>query len=298
MPPDLPLSRSGRTPLEVARRCAQEAARIVLDGLGKAQDVRIKGRGNLVTASDLASERAIHAILREEYPDHSILSEETAPGWVGTGSGVRGQGSGLHSSLDPRPTTLDPEGSGGGWLWVVDPLDGTRNYLSGIPTFCINIALCHDEEPLLALTFEPVRGEEFLAQRGAGATLNGRPMRASTKESVLASVLAVDLGYDDGRAARALSLVSELWPGMQSLRVIGSAALGLAYAACGRFDLFVHHMLYPWDIAAGILLVREAGGLITGRDGEPIGIRSEGVIAGAPGAHADFLRLAAGRAWR
>ncbi len=79
----------------------------------------------------------------------------------------------------------------------------------------------------------------------------------------MASVLAVDMGYDDGRAARALSLVRELWPGMQSVRIIGSAALGLAYAACGRFDLFVHHMLYPWDIAAGILLVREAGGAIT-----------------------------------
>jgi fructose-1,6-bisphosphatase/inositol monophosphatase family enzyme len=133
---------------------------------------------------------------------------------------------------------------------------------------------------------------------GAGAFLNDRPIRASTKESVMASVLAVDMGYDDARAARALSLVGELWPGMQSLRVIGSAALGLAYAACGRFDLFVHHMLYPWDIAAGILLVREAGGAITDRDGGPIGIRSEGVIAGAPGAHADFLRLAEGRNWR
>jgi myo-inositol-1(or 4)-monophosphatase len=269
MPPDLPLAWSGRTPLEVARGCAQEAARIVLDGLGKEQEVRAKGRGNLVTAADLASERAIHAILRDEYPDHSILSEETA-------STARGEG----------------------WMWVVDPLDGTRNYLSGIPIFCINIALCHNEEPLLALTFEPVRGEEFLALRGGGATLNGRPMRASTKESVMASVLAVDMGYDDARAARALSLVGELWPGMQSLRVIGSAALGLAYAACGRFDLFVHHMLYPWDIAAGILLVREAGGAVTDRDGGAIGMRSEGVIAGAPGAHADFLRLASERAWR
>ena len=269
MAPDLPLSRSGRTPLEVARRCAQEAARIVLDGLGKTQDVRVKGRGNLVTASDMASERAIHAILRDEYPDHSILSEETAS-----------------------------TAGGEGWMWVVDPLDGTRNYLSAIPMFCINIALCHDEEPLLALTFEPVRGEEFLALAGGGATLNERPIRASTKESVMASVLAVDMGYDDERAARALSLVRDLWPGMQSLRVIGSAALGLAYAACGRFDLFVHHMLYPWDIAAGILLVREAGGAVTDRDGGPIGIRSEGVIAGAPGAHADFLRLASGREWR
>src|SRR4030042_2630203 len=101
MPPDLPLARSGRSPLEVARRCANEAARIVLDGLGKTQDVRIKGRGNLVTASDLASERAIHAILRDEYPEHSILSGETA-------ATARGEG----------------------WMWVVDPLDGTRNYLS------------------------------------------------------------------------------------------------------------------------------------------------------------------------
>jgi len=294
MPPDLPLSRSGRTPLEVARRCAQEAASIVLDGLGKPQEVRAKGRGNLVTAADLASERAIHAILRDEYPDHSVLSEETASG----GSRVEGQGSSASGTVTHDPGPVTPEGSGGGWLWVVDPLDGTRNYLSGIPMFCINIALCHNEEPLLALTFEPVRGEEFFALAGAGAFLNGRPIRASTKESVMASVLAVDMGYDDARAARALSLVGELWPGMQSLRVIGSAALGLAYAACGRFDLFVHHMLYPWDIAAGILLVREAGGAITDRDGGPIGIRSEGVIAGAPGAHADFLRLAAGREWR
>jgi fructose-1,6-bisphosphatase/inositol monophosphatase family enzyme len=294
MPPDVPLSRSGRTPLEVARRCAQEAARIVLDGLGKAQDVRVKGRGNFVTASDLASERAIHAILRDEYPDHSILSEETAPGWASEGSRVEGQGSGKRGAMthDPWPLTQEE------WLWVVDPLDGTRNYLSAIPMFCINIALCHDEEPLLALTFEPVRGEEFLALAGGGAFLNERPIRASTKESVMASVLAVDMGYDDERAARALSLVGELWPGMQSLRVIGSAALGLAYAACGRFDLFVHHMLYPWDIAAGILLVREAGGAVTDRDGGPIGIRSEGVIAGAPGAHTDFLRLAAGRRWK
>jgi fructose-1,6-bisphosphatase/inositol monophosphatase family enzyme len=249
-----------------------------MEGLGKAQDVRAKGRGNIVTAADLASERAIQEILAVEYPDHSILSEETGP----------------KDGRPAGPTTARSEG----WMWVVDPLDGTRNYLSGIPMFCINIALCHNEEPLLGLTFEPVRGEEFFALSGAGAFLNERPIRASTKESVMASVLAIDMGYDDARAGRALSLVRELWPGMQSLRVIGSAALGLAYAACGRFDLFVHHMLYPWDIAAGILLVREAGGAITDRDGGPIGIRSEGVIAGAPGAHADFLRLASGRAWR
>ncbi|MGQ9572398.1 MAG: inositol monophosphatase family protein [Dehalococcoidia bacterium] len=272
------MSKSGKSPLEVARLCAREGERIVMAGFGRPQKVQVKGRGNLVTAADLASERTIQEILSGEYPEHSILSEETGPK-VG------------------RP--VGPASARGeGWMWVVDPLDGTHNYARGIPFFCINIALCYREEPLLALTYDPVRGEEFSAQKGEGAFVNGERMEASARESVQASVVAVDLGYDDRRAARLLSLVHEVWPGMQSVRIMGSAALGLAYVACGRFDLFVHHMLYPWDVAAGIVLVREAGGAITDRDGGPVGIRCEGAIAGAPGAHADFLRLAAGRRWR
>ncbi|KPK46262.1 MAG: hypothetical protein AMJ77_06240 [Dehalococcoidia bacterium SM23_28_2] len=242
---------------------------MVMAAFGGPQDVAVKGRGNVVTAADLASERAICDILAAEYPEHSILSEETAA-----------------------------SAEGEEWMWVVDPLDGTHNYAHGIPFFCINIALCYREEPLLALTYEPIRGEEFRAQKGEGAFLNGERMAASRRESVQASLVAVGLGYDDQRAGHILDLLRDLWPGMQSARIMGSAALGLAYAACGRLDLFVHHVLFPWDIAAGILLVREAGGAITDRDGGPMSIRSEGTVAGAPGAHADFLRLAAGRAWR
>jgi myo-inositol-1(or 4)-monophosphatase len=264
-----PPSKSGKSPLEVARLCVGEGERIVMAAFGRPQDVRVKGRGNLVTAADLASERAIHEILAAEYPDHAVLSEETA-------------------------ATAEGEG----WMWVVDPLDGTHNYAHSVPFFCINIALCYREEPLLALTYDPVRGEEFRAQKGDGAFVNDERMQVSQRESVRASLLAVGLGYDDERAGRLLALLHELWPGMQSVRIMGSAALGLAYAACGRFDLFVHHVLYPWDVAAGILLVREAGGAISDRDGRPVSIRSEGTIAGAPGAHADFLRLAAGRPWR
>jgi myo-inositol-1(or 4)-monophosphatase len=265
----VPLSSSGKSPLDVARLCAREGERIVMGAFGRPQDVFVKGRGNLVTAADLASERAIREILAAEYPDHSLLSEETA-------------------------ASAESEG----WMWVVDPLDGTHNFARGIPFFCINIALCYGEEPLVGLTFEPVRGEEFWAQKGEGAFVNGERIQVSRAESVRASLLAVGLGYDDRRAGRLLALLHELWPGMQSIRIMGSAALGLAYAACGRFDLFVHHVLFPWDSAAGILLVREAGGAISDRDGGPVGIRSEGTIAGAPGAHADFLRLAAGRPWR
>jgi fructose-1,6-bisphosphatase/inositol monophosphatase family enzyme len=263
------LSRSGKSPLEVARLCAREGERIVMPAFGHPQDVFVKGRGNLVTAADLTSERAIHEILAAEYPDHAVLSEETA-------ATARGEG----------------------WMWVVDPLDGTHNYARGIPFFCINVALCYREEPLVALTFEPVRGEEFYAQKGEGAFVNGERMQVSRAQSVGASLLAVGLGYNDERAGRLLGLLHELWPGMQSIRITGSAALGLAYTACGRFDLFVHHVLFPWDVAAGILLVREAGGAFSDRDGGPVSIRSEGAIAGAAGAHADFLRLAAGRPWR
>ncbi len=233
-----------------------------------------------MTAADLASERRIQEILSQEYPEHAVLSEETA-------------------EVEPRGSNLEARG----WLWVVDPLDGTRNYVSGIPFFCVTIALCHDGEPVVALTYDPVHQEAFRAEKGGGAWLDrpggeSEPIRASTKESVLASVLAIDLGYKDQRAKHMLALAHSLFPGMQSVRIPGSAALGLAYAACGRYDLFVHNYLLPWDIAAGILLVREAGGLITDRDGGPINIQSEGVIAGSAAVHADFRRLTKDMPWR
>ena len=269
MAASLPSSRSGKSALEVARLCAQEGGRIAVESFGRPQTVQVKGRGNITTAADLASEQAIREILGAEYPDHAILSEETA-------ASVRSEE----------------------WMWVVDPLDGTRNYASCIPVFCVNIALCCGDEPRLALTYDPIRGEEFRAETGQGAFVNGMRMQASQAESVQASVLAVDLGYDDRRAEYLLSLVRDIWPGMQGVRIIGCAALALAYTAAGRFDLTVHHREYPWDVAAGILLVREAGGAMTDRDGGPVDIRSEGIVAGAPGAHADFLRLAAGRPWR
>ena len=276
----LPLSQSGKTALEVARLCARQGADVVMRRFGPPQEVQIKGRGNFLTAADLESERLILEILRGEYPEHLMLSEETA------------------STLDPRSSSL-----GDRWLWVVDPLDGTHNFSRGIPYFCLNIALCYGGQPLLGLTFDPVREEEFLATRGGGLTVNGQPARASTAESLKASVLGLDLGYDDRRAARAISLLQELWlrpsgPGVQSVRIAGSAALGLAYAACGRYDLFVHQRLYPWDVAAGIVLVREGGGAIVDRDGGPIGLESEGAVAGAPAAVSEFLRAAKGKRWR
>ena len=265
---ELPRSASGRTAAEVARACASEAGRIAMEAFGARQDVRVKGRGNVVTETDLAAEQAILALLREEYPDHATLAEETAG-----------------------------EASREGWLWVIDPLDGTHNFSRGIPYFATNIALCLDGEPLLGLTYAPATGEEFFAQRGAGLTVNGQPARVSAAERLADCVLGADLGYDDARASRMLELIAEVWP-VQGVRVMGSAALGLAYAACGRYDLFLHHYLYPWDVAAGIVLVTEGGGAVRDRDGGPATIDSQGIIAGAPGAVEELLALAGDRPWR
>jgi len=265
--PELPVSRSGKTAAEVARLCAQEAGRVIMGAFGKTHDVLVKGRGNFLTEADLAAERAGLSLLGGEYPQHEVLAEETAG-----------------------------EAKGEGWMWVVDPLDGTHNFSRGIPYFAFNIALCYRRQPLLGLTYAPATGEEFFAERGAGLTVNGEPARASAAERLGDCVLGVDLGYDDARAARMLELVAEVWP-VQSVRVMGSAALGLAYAACGRYDLFLHHFLYPWDVAAGIVLVREGGGAIVDRDGGAVSIASEGVVAGAPAVE-EMLSLARGRPWR
>jgi fructose-1,6-bisphosphatase/inositol monophosphatase family enzyme len=237
---------------------------------GRRQETRSKGRGNFVTETDLAVETAVLDLLRAEYPDHAVLSEETA------------------HEVD----------AGQGWVWVVDPIDGTHNYSQGIPHFCFTIALCHDGEPVLGLTHAPAIGDEFFAVKGSGLLVNAEPGSVSATPSLSASVLGVDLGYDDERAAKLIALIREIWPGVQAVRLMGSAALGLAYAACGRFDVYVHDLLFPWDAAAGILFVQEGGGVIVNRDGGPMTLYDQGVIAGAPGPVQDLLRVARDRPWR
>ena len=269
---DLPLSVSGKTAVEVAHACAQKAGRIIMasfPGLtGEASQVTVKGPGNFVTEADMAAERATLELLREEYPEHGVLAEESAG-----------------------------ESRGGEWMWVVDPLDGTHNFTRGIPHFAFNIALCRGREPVMGLTFAPATGEEYFAQEGQGLTVRGKPARASRAEQVKKCLMGIGKGYDDVAAGRILELVRELWP-LEGMRDMGSAALGLAYAASNRFDLFIHHDLYPWDVAAGIVLVREGGGAIVDRGGGPATIDSQGIVAGAPGALAELLAMIGDRPWR
>ena len=269
LPPSVPESTSGRSGLDVALEAAKRAGEVILSRFHTDKEISFKGRANVVTDVDMLAERAVLKFLREEYPDFSIISEESAP--VDTGSS---------------------------YTWVIDPLDGTRNYVSGIPHFAVNVALARDRHVVLCATYDPIRDEAFTAEQNKGAHLNDAPISVSQKTGIPACLLGFDMGYVDEKAGRAMDLVKALWPGMQSIRVMGSAALGLAYAACGRIDIYFHHHLAPWDSASGLLLVSEAGGVIVDRHGQPAVLESESVIASSSHLINRFLEATQGLEWR
>lgn len=231
----------------------------------------IKRRGDFLTEFDLACEKATMDILAAEYPGMPVLGEETSD---------------------------TVENWREGWLWVVDPIDGTSNFARGIPTFCFNIGLCFDGEPLLGVTLQPVTGDEWVAVAGEGLTLNGTPSRVSDAARLEDALLGFGLGYSYTRSKMLLSLLADVWPAIQMAQNIGSAALGLSYTASGRFDIYAHSFLAPWDMVAGIVQIREGGGVALDRAGEPVTIYSEGVVAGAPGPVREFVAATKDHAWR
>ena len=274
---DLPTAKSGASALDVARQAARAAADIMLPAYnsfgssGLPVEKTVKSRGNFLTKTDLECEKAALAILAAEYPGVPVLAEETS-------AAVSDWQNGL--------------------LWVVDPIDGTANFARGIPTFAFNIALCSDGEPLLGLTLQPVTGDEFVGVVGQGLTVNGEPARVSPAETMSECLMGFGLGYQYDRSKLILGLLADIWPGLQMLQNVGSAAIALAYAASGRFDLFVHSFLGPWDVAAGLAQVRAGGGLALDRAGEQATIFSEGFVAGASGPVREFVAATKDRPWR
>lgn len=265
----LPISNTGRTPREVAQEAARLAGKIQLTRFQGEKHVRYKGRANLVSDVDIQVEDEIVGLLRREFPDIGVLAEES-----------------------------EPLGGSSEFMWVLDPVDGTRNYVSGIPHFAVVIALARQDDILLGITYDPVRDEMFLAEQGRGAFLNDTPVRVSSRLQLDQCVLGLDMGYVDHMALNAVTLLATLWPGVQAIRVMGSAALGLAYAASGRVDLYFHHNLAPWDIACGLLLIQEAGGIITDRKGNPATLNSDSAVATSPVLHSSFMDLTEGLPWR
>jgi myo-inositol-1(or 4)-monophosphatase len=267
---ELPISRSGRSALSVCETAARRAGELVLERFRTEVEVSLKGRANVVTDADLASERLILDYVADEYPDFGILSEESAP--------VAGS----------SPYT-----------WVVDPIDGTRNFAEGIPHFCVVVAIAEGDRVVCGVTYDPVRDELFAAQEGHGAFLNGQIIRVSDRQDIDEAVLGFDLGYNFDQAKLLLELAAGVWPRVQGYRLMGSSALSLAYAACGRIDLYFHHSLSAWDIASGVLLAREAGGQVLDRATlEEATLFSPGLIVSNPALVEQFIALTDGAAWR
>ena len=272
MPDDhtsIPLSTSGHTALDVSIKVAKEGGNIIRDRFLTEKKISFKGRSDIVTDVDVEVENLVLGKLKYEYPDFSVLAEESAP---------------IQTNSE--------------YTWVIDPIDGTRNYAEGIPHFCILVALAKGSDVELGITYDPITEELFTAQKGMGAFLNGDPISVTNKEEISECLLGFDLGYVDQKAWTALDMIRSLWPGFQSMRLMGSAGLGMAYASAGRLDLYFHHSLSPWDMAAGLILAREAGGAVVDRQGNPANLFTPSVIVSSPRTIQNFLANTDGMEWR
>lgn len=227
--------------LETAQSIAREAGDLLREAYRHPRNVRYKGKVDLVTEADERAEALIVGRLGEAFPDHAILAEEG------------GQ------------STPDAD-----YLWLVDPLDGTTNFAHSFPVFAVSMALRDPEGLLLGVIFDPLRDELFSAMRGGGATLNGQAMRVTNEDDLNRALLATGFAYDRHTAEDNNSVAfARFLRRAQGLRRAGAAALDMAYVACGRVDGFWEMKVQPWDVAAGALMVHEAGGVVTDYAGKP-----------------------------
>jgi len=240
--------------LNFAIQTARDAGRVLAEKFGRALQVSHKGDIDLVTEADLAAERLIVERIRSHHPRHALLAEE-----AGEVRAVAGADS--------------------DYKWIVDPLDGTTNYAHGYPVFCVSIALEHAGRVVVGVVHDPLRDETFAAERGAGATVNGRTARVSDTAELNRALLCTGFPYDVRERAEFARHFHNFIMHAQGVRRDGAAALDLAYVAAGRFDGFWEEGLRPWDVAAGVLLVEEAGGRVTHYDGRPFHIYQPPIAA-------------------
>src|SRR5690606_34104099 len=227
--------------LQVALEAARAGAEVVRQGFLTRPEVAMKGAVDPVTEVDQAAEDAVLRVLDRHRTDDAVLGEESG---------------------------------GAGWdsdrVWIVDPLDGTVNFIHDMPHFSVSVALWEEGTPRVAVVIDVIRGEEFTAESGAGSQLNGEPITVSTEPDFGDSLIVTGFPYDrqehaDAYASTMAAVVSRV----RGVRRLGSAALDFAWVACGRFDGYWEYSLAPWDTAAGALLVTEAGGVVTDTAGRP-----------------------------
>ena len=225
--------------------------------------VEKKGRNDFVSSADIAAEEAIIGVIRKHYPDHAILAEESGR-----------QGESDH-------------------VWIIDPLDGTTNYLHGFPVFAVSIGLQINGRLEHGVVYDPMREELFTASRGQGAQLDGRKIRVSGNKDLEHALIGTGFPYrqSDDELEPYLSMLGKVVKNTTGVRRPGAAALDLCYVACGRFDAFWETGLQPWDLAAGTLIIREAGGIISALDGAENHMESGHVLTGTPRIYKGLAKL-------
>jgi len=249
--------------LEVAISAAKEAGRIQKLHFGHYLRIEYKGEIDPVTEVDRLCDQAITEIILDHFPDHDLFTEESAF-----------------------------EKKGSSWKWIIDPLDGTTNYLHGYPCFCVSIGLEVEGEMRLGVIYDPNLDELFVSEKGSGAYLNGKRLTVSLEGSLERSFLSTGFSYDVREHADFyLRYFHQFITRSFAIRRPGSAALDLSYLAAGRFDGFWEMKLHPWDVAAGSLLVKEAGGMVTDFKGRPFSIYSEEILASNGWIHQEMLHV-------
>jgi myo-inositol-1(or 4)-monophosphatase len=251
------------TMLGIVEGIAREAGAVLMDGYGNVRQIQQKGVIDLVTEFDKRSEEVIISSMEKEFPEHAILAEESG-----------------------RNRTISE------FQWVIDPLDGTTNFAHGIPIFSVSIGLLKNNSPILGVVYDPFRHEMFSAELGSGAFLNQRRIHVSSQTDLGQAVISTGFPYDLRTNPRNnLAQFSQFQLRTQAVRHLGSAALDCAWTAMGRLDGYWEFGVKPWDVGAGALLVREAGGRVTSVDEAEDFLSSESILVSNSSLHGQMLHV-------
>jgi myo-inositol-1(or 4)-monophosphatase len=249
--------------LQIVEVISRKAGTVLMQGYGNVRHIQQKGAIDLVTEFDKRSEAVILASIQHEFPDHAILAEE----------------SGHNHTVSE-------------YQWVIDPLDGTTNFAHGIPIFAVSIALLKNNSPVVGVAYDPFRDEMFSAEAGHGATLNNRPIRVSSQTDLGHAVLSTGFPYDlRSNPRNNLAQFVQFQLRTQAVRHLGAAALDCAWTAMGRLDGYWEYGVKPWDVGAGALIVREAGGHVTSIEGEQTFLSDETILVSNSLLHGQMLRV-------
>jgi myo-inositol-1(or 4)-monophosphatase len=251
-----------RSELEVALSAARRAGEVLRAGFGAEHAITYKGEVDLVTEIDEEAERVIREILLEAFPAYGMLAEE---------------GGALVGEEDAR--------------WIVDPLDGTTNYAHRLPIFAVSIGLERSGVVVLGVVHDPIGEETFVAEQGRGATLNGEPIKVSDTDELIRALIATGFPYDRAEMPEALELFGRFAATTRGMRRLGSAALDLCYVASGRIDGYYERGIWPWDLAAGSVILEEAGGKLTNYRGGVLDLDGREIVASNGRLHPSIMRL-------